>query len=69
MHISQPIVTPLETIRQPFAINAEQMQDRRLPVVDVDGVLDEVATELVCGMAGLSADEVRALEDRYAKML
>ena len=39
MHVGQAEVAALESVRQPLVVDAEQVQDRRLEVVDVDGVL------------------------------
>ena len=36
MHIGQPEAPSLILVRQPFVIQSEQMQDRRLQIVDVD---------------------------------
>ena len=38
MHVSQPILPALVAKRQPLVVDAEEMQDRRLHVVDVDRV-------------------------------
>src|SRR5690606_3087677 len=39
MHIGQAEVAPLEFERQPRVIDPQQMQDRRLQVVNVDRIL------------------------------
>ena len=38
VHVGQPEVAALEPVRQPRVIDAEQVQDRRLQVVDGDRV-------------------------------
>ena len=40
MDIGQPIVAALEQERQPLVIEAEQVQERGVEIVDVDFVLD-----------------------------
>src|SRR6187401_3507073 len=47
MHIRQPVLPALETIGEPLVVDAELMQDRRLQIVDVNGVLDDVEAEVV----------------------
>jgi len=49
MHIRQPEVASLVAIRQARVLQAEQVQDRRLQVVRVDGVRADVEAELVGG--------------------
>src|SRR5438309_718816 len=39
----------LEFVDQLFVVDAQEFQDRRLEVVDVDGVLDDVVAEVVAG--------------------
>ena len=46
-HIRQPIVAALEAERQTFVVQAEQVHDRRLQVVDVDLFFGDVVTDLV----------------------
>ena len=38
MHVGQAEVAALELVGQPLVVDAEQVQDRRLEVVDVDRV-------------------------------
>src|SRR5262249_50225411 len=45
--IGQPIIAALEAIDEPGVIEAEQMQDRRLQIVDVDLVLDHFEAKLI----------------------
>ena len=47
LHVGQPEVAALEPVGQPGVVDAEQVQDRRVQVVDVDGVLDDVVGEVV----------------------
>ncbi len=49
MHVGQPEVAALEAERQFRVIQAEQMQDGRLQVVDVDAILDGGEAQLVGG--------------------
>src|SRR5262245_62611164 len=58
MHIRQPEVPSLEAERQACMIDAEQVQDRRLQIVDVDRIADDVVAEVVglaVGCAGAAA--------------
>src|SRR4051794_16047740 len=52
LDIGQAEVAPLEAIGQLRVLQAEQVQDGRLEVVDVDPVLDGRETELVGGPQG-----------------
>ena len=45
--VGQPVVAALEAVGQPFVVEAEEVQDGRLQVVDVDCVLGDVEAELV----------------------
>ena len=54
MHVSEPIVAALETIGEAFVVEAEEMHDRGLQVVDVDLVLHAGEAHLV-GLAELEA--------------
>ena len=47
MHVGQAVVAALELERQPRVVDAEQVQDRRVQVVDVDAVLGDVVAEVV----------------------
>ena len=49
VHVGQPEVAALEAEGQLRVIEAQQVQDRRLQVVDVDAVLDGDEAELVGG--------------------
>ena len=48
-HVGQALLAALEQIRQLAVIQAEQLQDRGVQVVDVDAVLDGAEAELVGG--------------------
>src|SRR2546421_508031 len=50
--IGQAEVTALKAIRQFLVVEAEQVQDRRLQVVDVDRLVDGVETQLVRSSVG-----------------
>ena len=56
LHAGQPHVQPLELERQPSVVDAQAVQDRRVQVVDVDRVLDDVVAEIV----GLAVDDAAA---------
>ena len=47
VHVGQPEVAALEAEGQAGVVEAQQVQDRRLQVVDVDRVLDDVVADLV----------------------
>jgi hypothetical protein len=47
MHVSQTIITPGGVIGELFVVDAEEMQDGGMQVVDVDFVLGGFETELV----------------------
>ena len=56
--VGQPVVAALEVVGQPFVVDAQEVEDRGLEVVDVDGVLGDVVAEVVglaVGDAGLDA--------------
>ena len=46
-HVGQPEVAALEAVGQPRVVDAQQVQDRGVQVVDVDRVLDGGVAELV----------------------
>jgi len=46
-HICQPEVSPQVLIRQLLVVQSQQMQDRRVQIVDVNATLDRPAAELV----------------------
>ena len=54
--VGQAEVAALEAVGQPQVVEAEQVEDRRLDVVDVDAVLDAREAELV----GLAEGDARA---------
>src|SRR3954466_9033567 len=45
--IGQPIIAALESEREPFVIEAEQMQNRRLQIVNENFVLRDAEAELI----------------------
>ena len=47
VHIRQSELASLESVRQPFVIDPEQMQNRRLEIVNVNSVADHVVPEFV----------------------
>jgi len=51
----QPELAPLRAVREPLVIDAHQVQDGGIEIVDVHRVLDDVVAELV----GLAVDEPR----------
>ena len=58
MHVGQAEVAALEFVGQAFVVDAHLVQDRRLQVVDVDGVFHGVHAEFVAlavSEAGLHA--------------
>src|SRR5205823_4033476 len=51
-HVSQAEVAALEFVSELSVIEAEELQDRGVQVVDVDGILDDVPAEFI----GLAED-------------
>ena len=47
MDVGQTVVAALEAERQAFVVEAQCVQQRRVQVVDVHGVFDDVVAELV----------------------
>ena len=47
MHIRQTEIPPRVSIRQPFVVQPQQVQHRRVQVVDVDGILHRAETKLI----------------------
>ena len=47
MHVGQPEIAALEPVGEPGVVDPEQVQDRRVQVVDLDGILDDVVREVV----------------------
>ena len=54
VHIGQPVVAALEAERQSFVVEAQQVHDRGLQIVDVDFVLDDAEAQFV-GLAVVQA--------------
>ena len=55
MHVGQAVVAALEAVGQLRVVEAEQVQDRGLQVVDVDLVLGDAEAEFV----GLAVRDTR----------
>jgi len=49
MHVSEPELTPLKWEGEPFMIDAEQMEDCGLEVMDVDASLGHIEAVVVGG--------------------
>ena len=47
VHVGEAEVSPPELVGQPGMIDAQQVQDRRVQVVDFDRVADDVVREIV----------------------
>ena len=47
MHVSEAIVSPLEAIGQAFVVNAQQVQQGGLEIMDVDPVLDRADAKVI----------------------
>src|SRR5438552_13135725 len=47
VHVSQPVVSSLEFVGEPFMIDAEEVENGRLQVMDVDGIFYDVVAEFV----------------------
>src|SRR5205807_3750362 len=62
-HVRQPVVAPGVAVRQLLVVQAEEMEQRGVQVVDVDLVLDGVPAELVGG----AVDQARSEERRVGK--
>src|SRR5262249_16466207 len=52
--VGQPEIAALEAVRQLLVVETEQVQDRRLQGVDVDGVFGGVEAQFVGGAVGLA---------------
>ena len=55
MHVGEPHVAAAEAVGQPLVIHAQEMQDRRVQVVDLDLVFDGVITVVVGGAVDRAA--------------
>ena len=47
--VRQAVVPSIKAIRQSFMVESQQVQDRRVQVVDTDPLLNGLVTELVAG--------------------
>ena len=54
-HIGQAVVAARVAVGEPLVVDAEQVQDRGLQIVDVDGVLDDVVAEVVGAAVDVAA--------------
>ena len=62
MHVGQSEVAAGLMKGEPFVIQAEQVQDRGLQVMDVDRILGDVEAEFVGGSVGLAGLDPSACE-------
>ena len=46
-HVGEPEIAALETVGQAFVVDPQAVQNSRLEIVDVDGVLDDVVAVVV----------------------
>src|SRR5205823_12966365 len=53
--VGQSVFAALKPISQPLVVQAEQVQDGRVQVVDVDGILRHCEAELVRATVGMAA--------------
>src|SRR5262245_12340026 len=60
MHIRQPEISPGIPMRQLLVIEAEQMQESGVQVVDVDLVLHRLEAEVVGSPVGMAAADAAA---------
>ena len=54
MHVGQPVVPALEAEREFLVIETEQVQDRRVQVVDVDAIARDMEAKFI-GLADRDA--------------
>ena len=47
MHIGQPMIASLVAVRQSAMVDAQAAQHRRMEIVDVDRILDDVVREVI----------------------
>ena len=47
VHIGQPEIPPLKTVREPFVIDAETLQDGRVEIVHVDRIADHIVAKVI----------------------
>ena len=55
VHIGEPVVAPLITVGEAFMVDPHQMLNGRVKVMNVDGVLGDVVTPIVCLTVGDAA--------------
>src|SRR6185295_5335208 len=63
-YIRQAVIAPAKAIRQSRVIDAEQMQDRGVEIVDVDFVFRNGRSDFVGVAIGQSAFDARASQPR-----
>src|SRR6516165_11015654 len=63
-NVGETLLPALEQEGQPFVVQAEQLQDSRVQVVDVDTILDGAEAEFVGGANDLSALDAAARQHR-----
>src|SRR3954451_1145022 len=65
--VRQTVVPALEAVGQAFVVEAEQVEDGRLEVVDVDGVVADLVAEVVgAAVGGAGADAAAGHEEGEA---
>src|SRR4051794_38793394 len=52
VNVRQTVIAPLEAVGQLLVVQAEQVQNSRLQIVNVDGILNDVIAEVVGGAHG-----------------
>src|SRR5262245_28516416 len=55
VNVSQPEIAPLEAIRQSLVVDPQAVEQRRVEVVNVNGLIDDVVAEVV----GFAVDDAR----------
>jgi hypothetical protein len=60
MHIGQAIIAALKAVREADVVHAEQMEDGRVQVVNVNGVYNNVVAEVVGFAVDVAALYTRA---------
>jgi hypothetical protein len=62
VHVGQPEVTPLELVGQLLVIDPQQAQHRRMQIVHIDWILDDVVAEVVGAADGDARLDAAACE-------
>src|SRR5258708_2000824 len=55
IHVRQPHIPPIKQVRKPLMVHAEQMQDRRMQIVNGNGLLLGLVAEFIARSDGLPA--------------